>query len=188
MRIIGGKYSGKKLISPTNGNTRPTSDKARQAIYNVLSHRDFPPIFDAVIMDVFAGSGAMGVEALSRGAKHAYFIDCDAAAAKVIIQNITAIGEQAKATVWQRSAAEPFAMREAVDYVFCDPPYNKGLVVPALHNLQKGGALKDGTICVIEIHKSELLELPDFLHVIKEKSYGLAKILFCYYKINPDKF
>lgn len=188
MRIIGGKYSGKKLISPTTGDTRPTSDKARQAIYNVLSHSDFPPIYDAVVLDIFAGSGAMGLEALSRGAKHAYFIDNHSAAIKVISQNVVAIGEQEKSTILKRDATQLFTAIEKVDYVFCDPPYEKGFMVPALNSLKEKGWLKDKAICVIEMHKSEQSKIPEFLHIIKEKTYGLAKILFATFNTNADKF
>lgn len=178
MRIIGGKYSGKKLTSPTTGDTRPTSDKARQAIFNVLSHSDLPPIYDAVVLDIFAGSGAMGLEALSRGARHAYFIDNHAPAIKVIKQNVLAIGESEKATILENDATQFIPAIDKVDFVFCDPPYQKGLVFLALNNLQKNYWFKNGTVCVIEMHKSEAPELPDFLHIIKEKTYGLAKILF----------
>lgn len=187
MRIIGGKYSGKKLTSPTTGDTRPTSDKARQAIYNILSHKDFPSIHDVLVLDVFAGSGAMGIEALSRGAKHAYFIDNHLPAIRVIEQNIMSIGEKEKSTVLQHDVTQCFRAPEEVGFVFCDPPYQQGLIFPALNKLKENGWLKDGAICVIEMHKSEPSELPDFVRITKEKTYGVAKILFATYKVTPDK-
>ncbi len=122
MRVVGGSLGGRRLETPRPDAVRPTSDRAREAIFNMLV--SLQPLDGAVVLDLFAGSGALGIEALSRGAAHVTFVDCDAAACRTITTNLTALGITERATV-VRSDVLRFldAQRDSVDLAFADPPY-----------------------------------------------------------------
>ena len=181
MRIISGQYRGKKLLSPQSKTTRPTSDRARETIFNVLENNPrFNPISwkEMHVADLFAGTGAMGLEALSRGAQRCAFLENNPEAQKVLRGNIDnmAIGDHCL-TLNQDATQLPSSHTE-YDLVFLDPPYNKNLITPTLESLYKMKWLKRGTIVVIEVSKNEDVELPDFTDLVLEKKVGAAKVLF----------
>lgn len=184
MRIVGGKHKGRPLNAPKGSTTRPTSDRAREAIFNVLAHGvDGPDLRGAAVLDVFAGTGALGLEALSRGAVHATFVEHDRTAARILKDNIQALGETANTRVIERPAVRigP-ASHGPVDVVFLDAPYGQELTEPALGVLAANGWLKDGTVIMAEVAANEPLAAPLSFCVVKEKAYGAARAVFMIYR------
>lgn len=180
MRIIGGKNRGRKLYTPQDEATRPTSDRVREALFNILEnsyHLDFPTLS---VLDLFSGTGALGVEALSRGAKEATFIENHKGALHIIEKN-TAPFENAHvlkedATTFSLPTLPPF------DLVFMDPPYNKNLIQKTLLHLSHNGYIHPRTHIVCELGKNEEISLPDMYRISKNKIYGRTKIIFIQYK------
>jgi len=185
MRIVAGKHRGRTLDAPKGRDTRPTSDRAREAMFNVLEHGiDGPGLRGARIIDVFAGTGALGLEALSRGASHATFVEAHRAAQTVLRANIAKLCEDdATALLPIKAAALPTA-DTPVDYAFLDAPYNKDLSVPALQVLADQNWLRPRSIIMVEVGADESITLPKDFKVEKDKSYGAARVLFIVYA--PD--
>jgi len=182
MRIVSGKHKGRPLMAPKGQDTRPTSDRAREAIFNVLDHGvPGPGLRGAQVLDVFSGTGALGLEALSRGAAHCTFVESDALAIRTLRDNILALGENANSTQVQTKATALGEARLACDYVFLDAPYNQDLSTPALETLATGGWLKDECVLMVEVAKAEQLTLPKGFTVHKEKMYGAARAVFLIY-------
>src|SRR5471032_2832798 len=148
MRITAGKFGGRTLVAPGDMRVRPTSDKVRQAIFNILAHRDFANGFalvNAAVIDLFAGTGALGIEALSRGAKFCLFVDDDAESRALARENVEALGLTGITKIWRRDATDlgPLGAGAGgpLGLVFLDPPYRKNLIPPALKSLRDGGWL-----------------------------------------------
>ncbi len=183
MRIIGGRHRGRPLRSPAGKDLRPTSDRVREAVFNILEHGiDWLGIKDASVIDIFAGTGACGLEALSRGAAHATFIDEDADALELIRKNAGALGEGAKITPLKldarRLAPPPMAAGTPCGLAFCDPPYNANLSGPALLGLINKGWIGTGSVCVVEVAVKENFDPPVGLSILDERTYGAAKVIF----------
>lgn len=186
MRIVSGDFRGKTLITPDGSATRPTSDRARQAIFNILDHAAWSPgVRDRRVIDLFAGSGALGFEALSRGARFCLFVETDEAARGAIRDNVEAMGLFGRTRVHRRSATDlgvkPGADGPAFDLAFLDPPYAKGLGEQALEKLTAGGWLAPGAIVVFERGASEPPFIaPDF-EPVDAREYGAARVTFLRY-------
>ncbi len=179
MRIDAGSHRGVKLAAPEGDDTRPTSDRARQAVFNILAHT-YDAIREAKVLDVFAGSGALGLEALSRGAARASFIESDRGAADCIKKNIAACREQARAQLFVADAQRPpraLASWGSCSLVFLDPPYGKGLIPPTLMALQENGWIASEALIVAEVDRKEALEAPPAFSVLDDRQYGKARIL-----------
>jgi len=182
MRIVGGKHSGRPLAAPRGRDTRPTSDRAREAIFNVLAHGvDGPGLRDARVIDVFAGTGALGLEALSRGAAHATFIEANRPTANVLKDNIATLGEADNTAVIIGHASALRPAQHPVDYAFLDAPYDQGLSEPALIALAAQGWLNDGAVVMVEVAANEAFTPPSGFAVAKEKNYGAARVVFLHY-------
>src|SRR5262249_46638837 len=156
---------GRRIAAPEGHDVRPTSDRAREALFNILEHGHFTvdgtsPLIEARVLDVFAGSGALGLEALSRGAAHLTCIRSTATARSIMCANAKALGETARVTVVQADATRPPTAAAACGLLFLDPPYRSALAAPALTALAARGWLADGAICVAEISAAEALEPP----------------------------
>lgn len=183
MRIVAGKLKGRAIVAPDGMGTRPTSDRARQAIFNVLEHAAWSePLNGARVMDLFAGSGALGFEALSRGAAFALFVETDEDARGAIRDNADAYGLMGATRVHRRSAIDlgvrPGSDGEAFDLAFLDPPYGKGLGEQALLRLVEGNWLKPGAIVVFERGSDEPeIETPGYER-LDARDYGAARVLF----------
>jgi 16S rRNA (guanine966-N2)-methyltransferase len=167
--------------------TRPTSNRARESLFNILAHASWrddgtSPLVDARVLDAFAGSGALGLEALSRGAAHATFLDNDATAIKLIGENIRKLGEAGTAKVVRADASRPPTSREGCDLVFLDPPYRSDLAAPALTALAGAGWLNKGAIATVELAATEDIVIPSGFEVIDERRYGAAKIVIVRYQ------
>jgi len=182
LKIVGGKHRGRAIAAPEGLNTRPTSSRAREALFNILVHATWradgmSPLIDARVLDGFAGSGALGIEALSRGAAHATFLDSDATAIKLIGENLRKLGETAAAKVVRADVTRPPPAREACDLVLLDPPYRSGLAAPALTALAAAGWLTPGAIATVELANGEEMIPPSGFEAIDERRYGAAKIV-----------
>ncbi len=183
MRIVSGEFRGKALVAPAGEATRPTSDRARQAIFNILEHAGWSNgVRDARVIDLFAGSGALGFEALSRGASFCLFVETDTAARGAIRENVDALGLFGRTRVHRRSAIDlgvrPGADGPAFDLAFLDPPYGKGLGEQTLARLAEGGWLAPGAILVFERGVSEPTLAVAGYEVLDERDYGAAKVWF----------
>jgi 16S rRNA (guanine966-N2)-methyltransferase len=186
IKLIGGKHRGRAIDTPEGEATRPTSSRAREALFNIVAHADWrddgaSPLIDARVLDAFAGSGALGLEALSRGAAHATFMDNDAAAVRAIGENLRKLKETATAKVVRADATRPPPAREACDLVFLDPPYRSGVAAPALTALVEAGWIAKGTIATVEIGTAEDLPAVPGFEALDERRYGAAKILILKY-------
>ncbi len=179
MRIIAGTHRGRTLVAPRVHPTRPTADRTREAIFNVLGHAAFaPPIAGAKVADLFAGSGALGLEALSRGAAWCLFVDSGAEPARVVAANLAALGCAGLARVERRDATRGAAPAEApFDLVFLDPPYAAGLVEPALAVL-RAGWLADHALVVVEQGQADAPLLAPGFEILDERTWGAAKVSF----------
>lgn len=183
MRIVSGDFRGKALATPPGQTTRPTSDRARQAIFNILEHAPWSDgVRDRRVIDLFAGSGALGFEALSRGASFCLFVETDEAARGAIRENVDAMGLFGRTRVHRRDATQlgvrPGADGPAFDLAFLDPPYGKGLVEVALARLAEGGWLAPGATIMAERGVSEPpLEVSGY-EVLDSRDYGAAKVWF----------
>ena len=181
MRITGGAMRGRALAAPRDARVRPTSDKVRQAIFNVLAHNNFGEGFaleGARVIDLFAGTGALGLEAISRGAVWSLFVDDDAESRGLIRENVESLGLTGATKIWRRDAAAlgPLGASAGGPFTlaFLDPPYRKGLTERALANLAAGGWLAPGALIVAETAAEE--ELPSPLALLDARSYGDTKV------------
>lgn len=183
MRIVSGKYRGKAIVAPPGEATRPTSDRARQAVFNILEHAAWAPeLHGARIIDVFAGSGALGLEALSRGASFCLFVETDDAARGAIRENIDAMQLFGVTRVHRRDATDlgprPASAGAPFDIAFLDPPYAKGLGEKAVAELKAHGWLAPGAILMFERGRSEPEPTLDGFEQIDARDYGAARVLF----------
>ena len=182
MRIVGGSHRGRKLFVPAGEAVRPTSDRAREALFNILSHGRLAaaglPFANRPVLDAFAGTGALGLEALSRGASAAVFIESDRTALAALRRNIAALGEEDRAEIITGDASRPPRARFACAVVFLDPPYRSGLAAPALAALAEAGWLAPDALAVIEIAAREPLPVPPGFILEDERVYGAARLVF----------
>jgi 16S rRNA (guanine966-N2)-methyltransferase len=183
MRVTGGKFGGRGLCAPSDAAVRPTSDKVRQAIFNVLAHRDFGislALEGARVVDLFAGTGAMGIEALSRGASYCLFVEEAASSRALIRENIEALGLTGVSKIWRRDATKLGALDtlSPFDLAILDPPYRKGLIPPALRALRDGGWLKSPALAITEMAEEEILPSTEGYTVLDERAYGDTKVAY----------
>jgi 16S rRNA (guanine966-N2)-methyltransferase len=176
MRIIGGKYRGKKLWSPEGKAVRPTADRAREAVFNILYSHLGEAYENFDMADIFAGTGAFGLEAISRGFKSATLVDIDIKNAERNAKMFTA--EQSKIYLLRASAENLPRLRRKFHLVFMDAPYNKGLTDKVLVQLIAKDWLHDGAVCIVEIRNDEKIVIPEEFEVVDSRVYGLARILF----------
>ena len=180
MRITAGSCRGRVLQVPEGRDIRPTSGKIRQAIFNILQKYDLPA--NACVMDVFCGTGILGLEALSRGAKHCVFIDNSKTSLETCRDNIDHLGFSEDSAVLIKDARKPGTRRNSLapaSLVFVDPPYGKDLIVPSLVALTEGRWLETGTICVLESEKNLTISLPEDFELLDQRIYGDTQISFC---------
>ncbi len=152
MRIIGGRFRGRKLAAPQSQIVRPTSDRLRESIFNILAHGQGDPVSGVRVIDLFAGTGALGLEAMSRGAAFALFIDDGAEARALMRQNVEALGLGGTTRIFRRDATRlgPVHPLAPFSLAFIDPPYRRGLAEKSLVALRDGGWLEPGAIVVVE--------------------------------------
>lgn len=184
MRIVGGQFRAKNLISPSGLATRPTSDRARQAVFNILEHASWRPFSlpeDSHVLDVFAGTGALGLESLSRGASDAVFIEQAPDALKALRMNIDSLKLGPRTQVLRLDAQKPPPRPAATaprNLVFLDPPYGLNLGLAALNAFCAQGWIADKAVCVMEMAKKQPEPLPDGFTLADTRHYGVAEVRF----------
>jgi 16S rRNA (guanine966-N2)-methyltransferase len=179
VRIVGGEWRGRRLVGPKAEGIRPTSDRQREALFNVLAHAYDDAVEDAVVLDLFAGTGALGFEALSRGAARALFVDEGRQAGTLIRAAIAALGCEDRARLIPRDATRlgPALDRPAT-LVFCDPPYRKNLAPAALTAAAGGGWLSPGALVLVEEAAEAGAVLPPGFEELERRSYGETTVTF----------
>jgi 16S rRNA (guanine966-N2)-methyltransferase len=173
MRVVGGSLRGRTLAAPKSHRIRPTADRLREALFNILMHAYDNPIEGARVLDLFAGTGALGIEALSRGAAFTLFVDDGAEARALLRENVATLGLGGVCRIFRRDATklgpahpvEPFAL------VFLDPPYGKGLAEQALASARAGGWLAPDALIVVEEAKKSAFAAPEGFAEIERRSY-----------------
>jgi 16S rRNA (guanine966-N2)-methyltransferase len=177
MKIIAGQWRGKALQAPPGANTRPTAARAREALFNRLAHAPWSPgIESAHVLDLFAGTGAFGLEALSRGASHATFVERDSGALRALKANIASCRCQGQALVIAGDAMAAIPLSTPVDIVFADAPYKTGAGSVVLAALPTS-ALTPSGIAVIEVAQDETAMVPTGWQIVDERAYGAAKFV-----------
>ena len=180
MRVVGGRLRGRNLASPSSRDIRPTADRLRESVFNILIHGYGDPITDARVLDLFAGTGALGIEAISRGAKFALFVDNGAEARALMRDNVEALGLGGVTKVYRRDATNlgPAHPMEPFSLVFLDPPYAKGLANQALVSLRDGGWLTSGALIVVEEAKVAEIEGPEGFAELERRAYDDTEFVF----------
>ena len=181
MRIIGGKFKGKPLAAPGvvgggDAHLRPTSDRVRESLFNLLAHGDYADApQDRRVLDLFAGVGALGLEAMSRGASRVVFVDDHGPSRALIRQNVEALGLTGTSKIWRRDATHLGPCRgDPYDLIFLDPPYGKGLTDKALASAHTGGWIADNAIIIIEQAAKD--DPPSAVTLLDERLYGETRI------------
>jgi 16S rRNA (guanine966-N2)-methyltransferase len=182
MRIVAGRHRGRRLLAPPGETVRPTSDRAREALFNILSHGRLAaegiPFAGAAVLDAFAGTGALGLEALSRGAAEVLFLEQDPEALATLRRNIAALGEDAHARIIAGDATRPPRAPAACTLVLLDPPYRSGVAAMALTALEAAGWLAPDALVVVELAAREELTPPGGFILLDERVYGAARLVF----------
>jgi 16S rRNA (guanine966-N2)-methyltransferase len=180
MRVSGGVHRGRILKAPSSQNIRPTSDKLRQAVFNILAHGYDDPVSNARVLDLFAGTGALGIEAISRGAVFALFVEETAEARALIRTNIETLQLTGVTKIFRRDAAKlgPLTTFEPFSLVFCDPPYGKGFAEKALASTRAGGWLTKDALLVVEEAVASKFSAPEGFQVLERREYDDTEIVF----------
>lgn len=188
MRIVAGRHRGRRIEAPEGLAVRPTADRTREAIFNILTQGKLDwhspstepgnPLAGLRVLDAFAGTGALGLEALSRGAGHVAFMEEQAAAVAACRRNIAALDEAARCKILQCDVLRPPPPAVACELILMDPPYNQGLGPPALSALRRAGWLAAGSLAVIELMAKEPFDPPDGFEILDERRYGKARVVF----------
>lgn len=174
MRIVAGQWRGRKLVTPAGRQTRPTADRTRETLFSMLASR-LGGFDEFRVADLYAGSGALGLEALSRGAGHATFVETDREALKAIEANVTAFGAASRVAIRSVSAAN-LPKSHPFDLVFADPPYEPGSGTAVAEAVAKSGWLPPGGWMAIETHRGDAVNPPDGWEVDTERDVGRARL------------
>lgn len=180
MRVVGGEFRGRALATPRSDAIRPTSDRTREAVFNVIAHR-YPDRLDGGrVLDLFAGTGALGIEATSRGAAFTLFVDNGAEARALLRNNVEALGLGGVTKVYRRDATKlgPAYPVEPFSLAFLDPPYGKGLAEQALASLRAGGWLKPDALVVVEEAKAANVVAPEGFREVERRAYDDTEFVF----------
>jgi len=180
MRVVGGRLRGRNIASPASKDIRPTQDRLRESVFNILMHAYENPIVDARVLDLFAGTGALGIEAVSRGAAFTLFIDNGAEARALLRNNVEALGLGGTTKVYRRDATQlgPAHPMEPFVLAFLDPPYGKGLAEKALVSLRNGKWLVPGALVVVEEAVSAALKAPEGFEELERRAYDETEFVF----------
>ena len=180
MRIVGGRLRGRALAGPRSDAIRPTADRLRESLFNILIHAYGDPVTGARVLDLFAGTGALGLEAISRGAAYALFLDEAAPARALIRQNVEALGLGGVTRIFRRDATKlgPARPVEPFSLAFLDPPYGRGLAEKALTSARTGGWLAPDALIVVEEAAEAGFTAPEGFEEIERRSYDDTMIVF----------
>jgi 16S rRNA (guanine966-N2)-methyltransferase len=185
MRVVGGSLRGRALAAPKSQAIRPTADRLREALFNILVHAYDDPISGARVLDLFAGTGALGIEALSRGAAFALFVDQGAEARALLRDNVTALGLGGTARIFRRDATKlgPAHPIEPFSLAFLDPPYGQGLAATALASARAGAWLAPDALIVVEEAAKSAFAPPDGFTEAERRRYDDTE--FVMLRLNP---
>jgi 16S rRNA (guanine966-N2)-methyltransferase len=181
MRIVGGRFKGRSIAAPEGSATRPTSDRVREAVFNILAHgMEGFTLESARVIDLFAGSGALGFESLSRGSRWCHFIDDAAAGGVASRANADKLGLIGQCKIWRRDATDLGFCAPLVkfDLAFADPPYGQGLGEKSLCSLVEGEWLNEGAVVVLEESIQTTPPVIDGLELADERGYGETVVRF----------
>ncbi len=173
MRVVGGRLRGRNIASPSSREIRPTADRLRESLFNILAHAYGDPIEGARVLDLFAGTGALGIEAISRGASFVLFVDNGAEARALLRQNIEALGLGGVSKVYRRDATSPGPVHpmEPFALAFLDPPYNMGLAEKAVVALRDGKWLVPDALVIVEEGKAAAFVVPSGFEELERRAY-----------------
>jgi 16S rRNA (guanine966-N2)-methyltransferase len=180
MRVVGGRLKGRNLASPASRDIRPTADRLRESVFNILVHAYDNPLQDARVLDLFAGTGALGIEAVSRGAAFTLFVDNGAEARALLRNNVEALALGGVTKVYRRDATNlgPAYPMEPFSVAFLDPPYGKGLAEKALASLREGGWLTPAALLVVEEAKAAAFAAPGGFEELERRAYDDTEFVF----------
>jgi 16S rRNA (guanine966-N2)-methyltransferase len=188
MRIVAGRFGGRSLRGPASDHIRPTSDRLRESLFNIIEHRWDAGVDGARVIDLFAGTGALALEALSRGASFALLVDEGAEARALIRENVEALGVGGETRLFRRDARRlgEAPSDDRFDLAFLDPPYGRGLAEPALVALHQGNWLRDGAMVVVEeaTRAGFSAPEPDFA-TLEHRAFGDTTLYFLRYDSKP---
>jgi 16S rRNA (guanine966-N2)-methyltransferase len=187
MRIVGGRLRGRALFGPKTDSIRPTSDRLRETLFNILVHSYDDPLPGGKVIDLFAGTGAFGLEAVSRGADFCLFVDDGAQARALIRENVEALGLGGVTRIFRRDARHLGAAPPGDPYTlaFLDPPYDRGLAQPALTSLARGGWLAPGALVLVEEASAAVFEPSAGYEVLERRDYGETEVIFL--RFSPEQ-
>ena len=187
MRIIGGKFKGRALRAPASQSVRPTSDRLRETLFNILAHAHDDPVPGARVIDLFAGTGALGLEALSRGAAHVLFVDQGAEARALLRENVETLGVAGLCRIFRRDATKlGDAPADRFGLAFLDPPYGQDLAGPALAALRDGGWLAPRALCIVEERESAAVPVPAGFVEVDRRTAGESQLALLRYGGPPN--
>jgi 16S rRNA (guanine966-N2)-methyltransferase len=180
MRVVGGRLRGRNIASPTSREIRPTQDRLRESLFNILLHAYDNPIEGARVLDLFAGTGALGIEAVSRGAAFTLFVDNGAEARALLRNNVEALGLGGVTKVYRRDATNlgPAHPVEPFSLVFADPPYGKGFAEQALNSLREGGWLMPSALLMVEEATAAAFKAPEGFEELERRAYDDTEFVF----------
>ncbi|MBC26458.1 MAG: 16S rRNA (guanine(966)-N(2))-methyltransferase RsmD [Rhodospirillaceae bacterium] len=182
MRLVAGKHKGRALVAPSGISVRPTSDKVRESLFNVLAHGGYRAgkqsvLENARVLDAFAGSGALGFESLSRGAAECIFMEKAEAALDAIKKNSFELGEASRVRILRTDVTNPPSNTEPVDLLFIDPPYKELLLLSALKGLLAANWVGVDTVCCAELDAYDEYSIPSKMELLLERRYGRTRII-----------
>jgi 16S rRNA (guanine966-N2)-methyltransferase len=180
MRVVGGTLRSRPLVGPKSEAVRPTSDRLREALFNILTHAYGDPVSGARVLDLFAGTGALGIEAVSRGAAYALFVDEGVEARALLRDNMASLGLGGVTRIFRRDATRlgPAHPLDPFDLVFLDPPYGKGLAEKALMSAREGGWLTPGALLVVEESTDAGFKTPEGYEELERRQYDDTELVF----------
>jgi 16S rRNA (guanine966-N2)-methyltransferase len=180
MRVVGGRLKGRNIAAPASRDIRPTADRLRESVFNILVHAYDDPIRDARVLDLFAGTGALGIEAVSRGAAFALFVDNGAEARALLRNNVESLALGGVSKVYRRDATDlgPAHPMQPFSLAFIDPPYGKGLAEKSLASLRDGGWLVPGALVVVEEAKAAGFAVPEGFEELQRRAYDDTEFVF----------
>ena len=183
MRIIAGKFKGKKLIEPSDKKTRPLKDLVKESLFNVIKHSNKFSIDleNSNVLDLFAGVGSFGLEALSRGAKQVIFVDSYSNVLNILEKNITNLNLEKRSNILKDDLLNDFSfnkLNQKFDIIYLDPPFKEKKIIPLISKMKDSKILKRNGVIILHRHKDENDEFSDVFNIIEEKRYGISKIIF----------
>ena len=180
MRVVGGRLRSRTLAGPKGDGLRPTADRLRESLFNILAHGYGDPISGARVLDLFAGTGALGIEAISRGASYALFVDDGVEARALLRDNVENLGLGGVTRIFRRDATKlgPVHPLEPFSLAFLDPPYGKGLAEKALASARAGGWLTPGALAVVEEAADAKFTPPQGFAELERRQYDDSELVF----------